>query len=131
MEILLAVLLYLNMLFMADDPLTELAMDNFGRENVCVGLFEEFKSDNTLFVNKIFNFIGASTNWSPPVKKGIVNPSLRVFGFELQRFINHFLYNNFNLTSQGSFLFTLSFYLESFQDSNKNTFLYSAPQNII
>ncbi len=68
----------------------------FGRENVFVGLFEEFKSDNELFAKRVFDFIGCSTDWSLTPYQTSVNPSLTKVGLEVQRFINRFLRNHFN-----------------------------------
>ena len=68
----------------------------FGQDNVFVGLFEEFKSDNELFVKRVFNFIGCADNWSLPEKDIVVNPSLKRVGLEIQRFVNRFLRNDFN-----------------------------------
>jgi hypothetical protein len=68
----------------------------FGKENVFVGLFEEFKSDNELFVKRVLEFSGCSDAWQLRSKDVLVNPSLRKAGLEIQRFINHFLRNDFN-----------------------------------
>ncbi len=69
----------------------------FGKENVFVGLFEDFKLDNELFARRIFQFIGCSDQaFFFPKELGKVNPSLTVLGLEVQRFMNHFLRNEFN-----------------------------------
>ncbi len=68
----------------------------FGQENILIGLFEEFKSDNKLFAKRVVKFAGCSDNWQLPPKDLRVNPSLRIAGLKIQRFANHFLRNNFN-----------------------------------
>jgi|GEM_PF-559234 len=70
--------------------------DLFGKSNVFVGLFEEFKSDNELFAKRVFEFIDCSDDWHLPSKEVVVNPSLRRTGLEVQRFMNRFLRNDFN-----------------------------------
>jgi len=68
----------------------------FGQNNIFVGLFEDFKSDNELFAKRVFEFIGCSDDWRFAAQELIVNPSLRKPGLEIQRFINRFLRNDLN-----------------------------------
>ncbi len=70
--------------------------ENFGEKNVYIGIFEKFKENNEQFVNDVLKFSGCSTSWLPSGETIAVNPSLRVAGLELQRFLNHFLHNDMN-----------------------------------
>ena len=68
----------------------------FGGDNVYVGLFEAFQSNNDVFANDVLRFLGCSTTWQSGERSGIVNPSLTKIGLEIQRFVNRFLRNDFN-----------------------------------
>jgi hypothetical protein len=79
------------------DKIINVYVELFGRENVFIGLFEEFKSDNESFVAQVMSFIGCSTSWHLPASpRPKVNASLTRAGVEVQRFINGFLRNDFN-----------------------------------
>lgn len=79
------------------DKIIEAYVELFGRENVFVGLFEEFRSDNDSFVAQVLSFIGCSTVWQLPIfRHSTVNPSLTKIGVGVQRLINSFVRNDFN-----------------------------------
>jgi hypothetical protein len=69
----------------------------FGENNVFVGLFEEFKSNNSLFLEKIALFIGVNKGINIPQNNVVINPSLTLYGIQVQRFLNRFLRNDVNL----------------------------------
>jgi len=74
----------------------ETYVDRFGRENVFVGLYEDFQKDNHLFASRVFEFIGCTMDWSLPSAEDVVNTSLTRVGLGVQRILNHFLRNDFN-----------------------------------
>lgn len=70
--------------------------DIFGKKNVFVGLFEDFKKDNLCFVKRVFEFSGCSVDWDLVRSMKVINPSLSSIGLEVQRFLNRFLRNDMN-----------------------------------
>jgi len=72
----------------------------FGKENVWIGLYEEFKLDKPSFLKKLYSFIGCkNTEYLPQGMDEIANSSLKDITLSIFRFLNHFIRSNNNTSS--------------------------------
>ena len=74
--------------------------DVFGAGNVQVGLFEEFVQRKSVFLRKIYEFIGCNDiDYLPELGDEKVNISLTPVGCWVQRLLNRFVRNPYNPSS--------------------------------
>lgn len=105
----------------------------FEQNNIFVGLFEDFKEDNKLFATRISHFIDCTYDLSLVENCRVVNPSLRQWGLEFQRFTNRFLRNDFNPRKpifpidRFAALFLTDERKKILLDSTRNRLVYSVP----
>ena len=69
----------------------------FGEENVKVLLYEELKSDNSLFLKKLFKFLECKDiHFQPPENKVVVNASLKSHGAMFSKYLQPLFRNSYH-----------------------------------
>lgn len=71
-------------------------VDEFGRDNVMIKLFDEFRGDEKKFLQDILTFIGCENTEFYPQSSQIANPALTRPGAFVLRFLNRFIRTHIN-----------------------------------
>ena len=70
--------------------------DIFGRENVHVGIYEQFLTEPRMFLEGIYRFIGCGKSFFPDNDRKRINNRLTAGGIFVQRVLNRFVRNPYN-----------------------------------